>query len=86
MRNYQVTVTYDLVAESEDRARQFVQWHLRQSQALVRKKLDDVSADDYLTGIRTPYWVYPEVSHVRWNSSADQADQLAEHDARIGGA
>ena len=83
MRNYQVTVTYDIVAESEDRAKQFVQWHLRQSQALVRKKLDDVSADDYLTGIRTPYWIYPEVSHVTWNFTADQE---AELDARIGGA
>ena len=83
MHNYQVTVTYDIVAESEDRAKQFVQWHLRQSQALVRKKLDDVSADDYLTGIRTPYWVYPEVSHVMRNFPAELE---AELDARIGGA
>jgi len=83
MRNYQVTVTYDLVAESEDRAKQFVQWHLRQSQALVRKKLDDAAADDYLTGIRTPYWIYPQVRHVMQDFPAELEREL---DARIGGA
>ena len=72
MRNYQVTVTYDLVAESEDRAKQFVQWHMRQSQALVRQKLEDAGANDgRLPGVHQPHWVMPHVRHVMREFSSE---------------
>ena len=77
MRNYEVTVTYDIVAESEERAKQFVQWHMRQSQALVRQKLEDAGANDgKLIGVRQPNWIYPQVRHVMQDFPAELEREL----------
>ena len=79
MRNYQVTVTYDIVAESEDRAKQFVQWHMRQSQALVRQKLEDAGANDgKLTGVHQPHWVMPHVRYVMQDFPAELERELED--------